>query len=306
MAGAGASVPGQLVRLVRGSRNRRARPGAANRRDGRRPSRAAVGWALGAALALGAVAWAAPGVASAVRAHPYFAVREVAVVHGRRLAASEVREAAGLVPGMSIWDVDPRALEDRLVGHPWIRTARVRRHLPHRVVIHVREERPLAIVAAADRPALYYVGSHGRLFARVGDGDALDFPYLTGLGEADLVGRTGFGPRAVRRALHLLRLIERRPAGLGAVSEVHVDRRRGLTLHPTRPAVPIELGWGDFETKLERLPVVLAHWAGRESEIVEVSLLFEDEVIVRSRPPQGPRATGSRGTGPAPRRAANT
>jgi hypothetical protein len=185
-----------------------------------------------------------------------------------------------------------------------IRTARVRRHLPHRVAIQIREERPLAIVDAGPRAlrgepatgerALYYVGAHGRLFAPVGDADALDFPYLTGLDEADLVGRTGFGPRAVRRALNLLRLLERRPTGLGPLSEVHLDRRRGLTLHPNRPAVPIELGWTDFDTKLERLPRVLAQWAGREAEIVAVSLLFDDEVVVRTRP--GP---------PAPRRPAN-
>jgi cell division protein FtsQ len=243
-------------------------------------------------LALGGLGWAAPRLATAVRGHPYFAVREVVVGPKRRLPASEVRAVAGIAAGMSIWDVDLRAMEERLVHHPWIRTARVGRHLPHRVVIEVREERPLAIVATGDR-ALYYVGAHGRLFARVGDGDALDFPYLTGLSEDDLVGRTGFGPRAVRRALNLLRLVERRPAGLGAVSEVHIDRRRGLTLHPTRPAVPIELGWNDFDRKLERLPVVLAHWAGREAEIVTVSLLFDDDVVVRTRPPAARRAANT-------------
>jgi cell division protein FtsQ len=270
--------------------------------------------AVTAVLVLGGLGWAWPRLASAVRSHPYFAVREVVVGVGRRLAASEVRALAGIAAGMSIWDVDLRAMEERLVRHPWIRTARVRRHLPHRVVIQVREERPLAIVATGGR-ALYYVGAHGRLFARVGDGDALDFPYLTGLDEEDLVGETGFGPRAVRRALNLLRLVERRPAGLGTVSEVHLDRRRGLTLHPNRPAVPIELGWNDFETKLERLPVVLAHWAGRESEIVNVSLLFDDEVVVRTRSvaagspgtERGPQPTGSPGVQPpAARRAANT
>jgi cell division septal protein FtsQ len=284
------------VRLVRGSRNRRGRSGVAKRLAERGVSRALVLRAVTVGLAVASAVWASPWIVTAVHDHPYFAVREVVVGTGRRLAASEVRQLAGIGPGTSIWDVDPRAMEERLVQHPWIRTARVRRHLPHRVVIQIREERPLAIVATDDHDrALYYVGAHGRLFARVGDGDALDFPYLTGLGEADLVGRTGFGPRAVRRALNLLRLVERRPAGLGAVSEVHVDHRRGLTLLPNRPAVPIELGWTGFDTKLERLPVVLAQWSGREAEIVAVSLLFDDQVIVRTRPQP-----------PAPRRAANT
>jgi hypothetical protein len=66
----------------------------------------------------GAAVWVSPRVAAVVRAHPYFAVREVVVGTGRRLAASEVRDVAGIGPGMSIWDVDPRAMEARLVQHP--------------------------------------------------------------------------------------------------------------------------------------------------------------------------------------------
>jgi hypothetical protein len=71
---------------------------------------------------------------------------------------------------------------------------------------------------------------------------------------------------------------------------VHVDRTRGLTLMPVRPAIPIELGWDRFEEKLARLPRVLALWAGREADIASVSLLFDDEVIVRTRALPGRRA----------------
>jgi len=55
---------------------------------------------------------------------------------------------------------------------------------------------------------------------------------------------------------------------------------------PVRPAVPIELGWTGFAEKLGRVPRVLALWAGREGEIAVVSLLFDDEVIVRTRAPK--------------------
>ena len=82
------------------------------------------------------------------------------------------------------------------------------------------------------------------------------------------------------------------------VSEIHVDRVRGLTLLPVRPQVPIELGWGEFSPKLARLPQVFALWAGREGAIAGVSLLFDDEVIVRTRaekPVPASRRTRARG-----------
>jgi cell division septal protein FtsQ len=232
-----------------------------------------------AALAAGAlVAWRP--AEEAVRRHPYFAVREVVVRNARRLSAAEVRAAARIEPGMSVWDVDPADAEGRLRAHDWIRSARVRRELPRRVVIQVREERPVAILALdAPKGGEYYVAAHGRIFAAVGAADSRDFPYVSGLGRADLEAGETFGPRALRRALALVR----RTPGVEAVSEVHIDRARGLTLLPVRPPVPIEVGWTGFATRLARLPAVMQLWAGREAELEGVSLLWDDEVIVRMR-----------------------
>ncbi len=275
MAGARGSARRELVaRLVVPRRNRRRGTG-----PGVGALWRALSVALPGALAIGLALAAWPHLRDAAARHPYFAVREVVVRDHHRLPADEVRAAAGIAPGTSIWEVDAAAAEARLAGHRWIRAARVRRELPHRVVIEVREERPLAIVALEDGKGEYYVSPHGHLFAPVEASDARDFPYLTGLARADLKDGERFGPRALHRALALVR-----QSGGAAVSEVHVDRVRGLTLLPVRPSVPIELGWSGFAAKLARLPRVLTLWAGREGEIVAVNLRFDDEVIVRTHP----------------------
>ena len=74
-----------------------------------------------------------------------------------------------------------------------------------------------------------------------------------------------------------------RTTALGEPSEVHIDRRHGLTLLAVRPKVPLELGWGGFETKLARFGRVLALWKGREAELAGLRCLDDDEVIVRTR-----------------------
>ncbi len=279
MAGARGSARRELVTGLLRRRNRRRGTGLG----------LAVLWrALAGALVAALVVASWPHLRAAAHRHPYFALREVVVRDHHRLPASEIRAAADITPGMSIWDVDVPAAEQRLAAHRWIRSARVRRELPHRVVIQVREERPQAIVALEDGKGEYYVSAHGRLFAPVGAADARDFPYLTGLASADLKPGEPFGPRALHRALTLVR----QSGGL-AVSEVHVDRARGLTLLPVRPSVPIELGWSGFAAKLARLPRILTLWAGREPEIAAVNLQFDDEVIVRTR---GARAPARRPT----------
>jgi cell division protein FtsQ len=190
---------------------------------------------------------------------------------------------AGLDVGMSVWDVDAEVVETRLLTNGWVRSALVRRELPDRVVLHVREHRPVAILAVEDEaPGLYYLAANGRIFAPVTAGDARDLPFVTGLARKDLGGDDAFGPRAVRRALALLRLAERTPA-LGAISELNVDRETGLTLMAVRPALPIAIGWGDYGPKLGRVAEVLPLWAGREAEIRGVSCVFDQDVVVRMR-----------------------
>lgn len=230
---------------------------------------------------------------AAVRRHHYFAVREIVVRRTGHLAPDAIRAAAGIEPGTSIWDVDVAAVEARLRRTPWVRSARVRRELPARVVIQVHAYRPAAILALAEPGPVrfYYVAAGGRIFAPVGAGDPHDLPYVTGLRATDLDGT--LGPRALRRALHLLRLASRAPAGLGAVSEVHVVAGHGLTLLAERPRVPIEMGWGQFDAKLARLGRVLPLWNGREAEMTAVSCLFADQVIVRTHAPAATKG-GSR------------
>jgi cell division protein FtsQ len=223
-----------------------------------------------------------PAVESRVRTHPYFALDEVVVERRGHVTADAIRRQAGVRPGMSIWDVDAQAIEARLHDLPWIRTARVRRELPDRLVIRVREYRPLAIVRVPDgEQPLYYVAADARIFAPVDQRDGRDLPYVSGLRRADLEGGAGGG--AIRAALSALAAAAAHAEALGAVSEVHVDPTRGVTIMPTRPAVPIHLGHGSFEVKLARAAEILPRWADRGHEMRSVSCEFDEQVIVRLR-----------------------
>jgi cell division protein FtsQ len=185
MAGARGSARRKLVARLLGSRNRRR-----GQRSRAAVLRAGAAVALPVAVVATLVTFAWPPVRAAIRRHPYFAVREVVVRDTHRVSADAIRHAAAIEPGMSVWDVDAAAAEARLRAEPWVRAAHVRRELPHRVVIAVREERPAAIVVVGDGKAgaagEYYVSARGHVFARVAPGDAKDLPYVTGLAAADI------------------------------------------------------------------------------------------------------------------------
>jgi hypothetical protein len=211
--------------------------------------------------------------------HPYFAVSEIVVVPTHHVRQGALLQWMGLRPGMSIWSLEPRALERRLEEHPWIRRARVQREFPRRLTVQVIE-REAAAVLLIDQ--LYYVDRGGTVFARVGADDPLDLPFVTGIEAAVVNGERSYPRHAVRQALRLVQLMG--VSGLPfRVSEVHIERDEGVTVFPVEPKVALEFGWGRFPEKLARLGEVLGGFAGRESQLREIDLTYGSQVVVRLR-----------------------
>lgn len=288
MARARGSARRSLVAFLRVPRNRR--------RSARGPARARAWLPLARRVApvlvgIAFVVGAWPALRTRAAQHRYFAIREVAV-HGRgHLGADAIRALAGVTAGTSIWEVDRQAVMDRVSANRWVRAVTVRRELPSRVVIRVRQHHPVAIVNVGD-PAggLFYAVRPGRLLARVEPDDTIDLPYVTGVSDPALSAGGTSVPLA--RALRLLRAARHARPEIGAVSEIHADAERGLTLLPMKPRVPIVVGWSGFEARIARARRVLARWKGRESEIAQLSCLFRDQVVVRVRTPTDPPRSG--------------
>jgi len=67
-------------------------------------------------------------------------------VEGSARPDATVISAAGLDGDVNVFHVDTRAAEAALLADPWIRSADVRRRLPHGLVIHVDERVPVLAV----------------------------------------------------------------------------------------------------------------------------------------------------------------
>ena len=228
-------------------------------------------------ISLSASLWyGLPGALHVVKAQRYFALTSVEVNGNRRITRGEVLQWAGVNEPASVWDVAPDLVRWRLQSHPWVRAARVQREFPNRLNIEIEERRPVAIVRLDE---LNYVDRGGRILVPLRDGDSRDFPLISGLEEAQ---RSGFTPVGVRRALRLLRLCQRLSC-FDTVSEVHVDRNRGITVFPLHPAVAVVLGWGSWREKLARSARVFAAWEGQVERLAVVDVSFRDMVVVKPR-----------------------
>jgi len=228
-------------------------------------------------ISLAASVWyGLPGILQLAKAHPYFALTTIAVDGNRRITRGEVLQWAGVNLSSSAWDATPDLVRLRLQSHLWVQRVSAQREFPNRLTIEIEERRPVAIVRL---DALNYVDRSGRVLGALREGDSPDFPLITGLEEA---GPWGFTPVDVHRALRFLRLC-RRLNCFDMVSEVHVDRTRGITVFPLRPAAAVVLGWGSWREKLARSARVFAAWEGQVERLAAVDVSFRDMVVVKLR-----------------------
>ena len=209
-----------------------------------------------------------------------FPVEQIKITGAGRLSRDAVARRAGVGRGDNILAVNLSKIRRRLISHPWIAGAQVRRDIPAGLWIRIREHRGMAIVDLGDK---FLLNSEGRLFKAYQPGsDPEGLPVIRGLsasdvavaavshsdssyswpGSAEAAGQQGFtsshGPMgAVMQILNL-----GRPADSTVpnreIRQIKVDRSMGLTLYAFEQTKIIHLGYDDYPRKYRMLATILA------------------------------------------------
>jgi len=190
---------------------------------------------------------------------PYFQLRETVVKGAERIPREEILHLAEIKPDQNILTVNLKAMARRIQGNVWIKDVSIKRDLPNKLIVEVRERKPVALLKKDD--AFYYIERDGIIFTRLEKEQRTDLPILTGF------CRKGEDNRdRIRKSIDLLEYLsgyEEIP-GLKNVSEIYDDRVFGLSLF-TESGLCLLLGFDDFERKLQRLKPILADLGRRET-----------------------------------------
>ncbi len=189
---------------------------------------------------------------------PYFQLQEAVVTGVERIPREEILRLAGIRPDQNILTVNLKAMARRIQTNVWVKEVRIKRDLPNKLIIEVRERKPVALLKKDD--AFYYIERDGVMFTRLEKDQRTDLPILTGFCRRGEDNRERI--RTSIRLLEYLSTYEEIP-WLRNVSEIYEDRIFGLSLF-TENGMCLLLGFDDFERKLQRLKPVLADLARRE------------------------------------------
>lgn len=254
-----------------------------NRRRGTHPIARAARTAMRTTIALVVLATALTGGTALRRwlsSHRYFEIAAIEVRGSRAAAPETIARWAGIERGQNIWTVAPVLAEERLRGVPRLRSARIERSFPDRVVIVVEERDPVALVLARSGPLL--VDAEASLFPPISGESLEDYPYITGL-PATAEGLPA--PWSVDRLKRALRVLDlwRKGSGRPALSEIRPEEGGDVVAFPENNPMAIRFAADVDAEQLARLTTVLTLWRGREAQIAGVDLTMPGQAVLKLR-----------------------
>ncbi len=184
----------------------------------------------------------------------FYQVREVEI-QGCRKVPEQVILSLAKIEGMpNLFTLPLKEIAERIEVHPWIEHVRIRKIFPNKVLIHIEERKPMAILQLGE---LFYIDSKGVIFSRVGDQDGYDFPFLTGLNRQAFDQEPAVAKHLIAKALECLKIVERNKASpLTGVSEIRMEKTFGIHCFTQTGGVEIRMGWDQYEEKLRRLSFI--------------------------------------------------
>jgi len=198
----------------------------------------------------------------------YFAARQMKIEGIQRLTSEDVLRQARIQIGDNILAINLSLVRKRLLAHPWIADAEVRREIPSRLIIRVKEHQALALVDFGEK---FLLNRQGLIFKAWDPADPADLPVISGLDVSDL---TVWGqPQATEKiglaspsetlkaVLQVLHMGLQRGCILPnrLVRQIKVDRQIGLTLYAFEGIKAINLGYSDYPGKYHMLANLFAY-----------------------------------------------
>ena len=183
-----------------------------------------------------------------------FITRHIDVSGNVRLTRDMILRLGGLHEGENSFAVSISDVERRLRSTPWVEDVSVKRLLPDRFVIKIRERMPSFWVRHDDR--LYYANDRGEIIAQVESDNFMSLPMLT------------IEPGGEDAIPYLSRLMKDMRSGalpieVGAIATVDVSPSKGVEIYLEDREMRLSLAPDDWEGNLSRLGVAIGDLARR-------------------------------------------
>ncbi len=201
-----------------------------------------------------------------------FRLRMVEVKGNSELSRIDVIRITNATVGTSLLGFDTQKAQAALEANNWVEEAKITRQFPDKLIISIKERRPVAILNLGK---LYLVDQKGVIFDELGK-RKLSLPIISGIEKEDL--EQGSLPKYAKSALELLVLASNGPKLLSVnnISELRLDGRSEILVYTRDRAVPVRIASKHMKRDLERAEKVLYHLYNSKSysRVAEIDMEY--------------------------------
>ncbi len=185
---------------------------------------------------------------------PFFATKYVDVTGNLRLSKEEILRLAGINMGDNCLAVSIAHLERELLASSWVEEVSVKRLLPDRFSIRIKERQPAFWVRKEG--TLFYADTKGAIIAPVETENFVSLPTLQiESGSEDVLDKLEGFVKDLRAGLL--------PVEFQTVSGISINPGRGVELHLEDRNMRLSIAADDWRGNLERLALTLKDLARR-------------------------------------------
>ncbi len=199
----------------------------------------------------------------------YFQLDKTIVKGCQKTTEKDVLLVSGVKPSQNIMTFSMEGIARKIRTNPWVEEVSVVRELPNRLIIEIRERKPVALVKRDD--SLFFVDAQGFIFKKF-EGEEANLPILTGCSENGQDDGL-----LIRKSIELIDFLSASSSfpQIKNVSEIHGDGGLGFSLF-LDSGLCLRIGFGDYENKLKRLKPVMAELARKNLEQGFLSIDLND------------------------------
>ena len=175
--------------------------------------------------------------------------------------------------GKNIFKIKLETIEEKLLADPRVRSVDVRRVLPNQLTVSIEEKRPMILVHARS-----LFGLSLDLEPIPLDSLVEDLPVITGCSFSQVKYYKKLNHKELNLAWDLYQIFLKKDLSLAnRISEISVENEKNLAVYFMPDGLKVNLGVGDWETKLKRLQEVLQ----REENLRSVDLRFKNMAVLK-------------------------
>lgn len=211
---------------------------------------------------------------------PALQVSRISMRGNDRLSTGEVLALVDGLRGANILTVDLSEWQAKLLASPWVEHAHLRRVLPSRIDIYMRERRPIGIAQLAT--SLYLIDASGVVIDEYGPNYAdLDLPMIDGLAAVPGDSLSAVDEPRARLAARVIAALAARPDIADHVSQIDVADAHDAVVILDGDTAMLRLGEDNFVDRIQEYLDLKPALQERVAEIDYVDLRFDERLYVR-------------------------